>query len=750
MAAAGAAAAAPAAGPDGIGEAAAAQASSWGLKEAELAALHELGEALRLAAGDDAAGSPRAAPWQRRLRVLALRAAQGRVAGSSGAAARVRRTEQWRHASLGAPQRAGSPERPQPCSVLDKPTAAGRRVVYVSLARLCREQEVTAQLASFFAALEHAGQRLAEDSPLDGVLLVINAAEVRRPPAALLQHATILIAAHYPGLLSNVVVYPIAPREEAAIRQALPTIDIGQVCSWCASGPLSVPLLCTNSRSTLSRALGVGEGALAWEDVPAELREAPPTEPAEGPRRRPAGPVLVPTPWEPEGVNPATVSLDDELADCAQLLLLAPRERVARLGLRSVVQVAVTAVVGQGGATVKRVETHQITIHSDPVELVADGLQPEMLPAVSGELVARGFDARVPDGGLLRTVAQDGVAVELRTPHSADSGGDSPRRAGRDRAQRSAVLRALLLEYAPGAATAYTVLRHVVVEAGCGCPINGGLSRDALLVMLLHACRRAALRARSRGRRRGGRQAAAPPALLGEEEEGSGGRPLSAALVFHDFLVYYRDLDLRSVAINARGTDPLPRDPQHAAAQLCVLDPLDRGANLSAGCTRLPALQALFRYCAHQLGVAKGKARSNRPTSNRTPLSAIVAIEPLWLRRRQLVAGAALRTQPAPPADDAAAAVLQGVWADERGALWRVHGVAVTSGGARYQLAKGSEAPGLSLVGVDVISATPDEVAWGDGDVWHRAQSDSQHHAGAAPRHDDPAAAGDGAKHRAS
>eukprot|EP00756_Hemistasia_phaeocysticola_P055950 Hpha_TRINITY_DN3195_c0_g1::TRINITY_DN3195_c0_g1_i1::g.96640::m.96640 len=642
---------------------------------------------------------PSADPSDRRWWLHLCRLAVKASPSVSGAIARARRTQLWRNELT----REGGGE---PCVHVPKATAHHRHLVYVPLRGLCSLQRLQAQLASFFFAVESAGRALGEDAPLDGVVVVFNAGGVRQLPTAFLQHASILSSAHYPALIHKVVVYPIPVWAEAELRAALPSVDIGSAASWCAAGPLSVGLECTNARTSLEKMLDIG-GELAWGDLPQELVNTPPVPTDRAPRRPADGKTdagRAVTPWQPTGVAAGTVELGDEVTDLAGLVLLTPRERKGRLGVRSGVQAAAERVLGRGAVTVKRVEAHQVTIHSDPVELIIENLPEEAAPGMLQAMELVGFESvvAIPEGLTART--DEGVSLVLRLRGRIEV----PRR------QRAELLRGWLLEYAPGATAAYAVLRHIIVEAGCGDPLRGGLSRDALLLMIVHLCRRVAQRRRRRG----------PPPLLAEDASGealSGGTsvPLEAGEVFHDFLVYFQKFDTAKHSIDAWSSEAQPK--RHPSDQLSVCDPLDLSINTAAALTRLPALQAHFRYCAHGLRVAKGKARSANAGQKKTPLSGIVAEEPLWRRRRHLVAGMELHAAAAAPADPKHEIVtmLTGDWVDERGGLWRIRGNTAENAGVTYLLALNAWQR-VQLLCCELDTVTQDELQWTDGDLWRR------------------------------
>eukprot|EP01060_Flectonema_neradi_P005722 TRINITY_DN1382_c3_g1_i2.p1 TRINITY_DN1382_c3_g1~~TRINITY_DN1382_c3_g1_i2.p1 ORF type:complete len:732 (+),score=121.10 TRINITY_DN1382_c3_g1_i2:138-2333(+) len=670
-----------------------------------------------------------------------LKACKFRV---EAAVSRLQKTLAWRIASLPIGEAVDLPPLPQVLaslqekkwfSMMCKPNSENRSVFYCPVKTLemgpkavpwkCKPPRcygaprILEQMCALFYLWEKAIAELGDDQPED-LVFMLNVKSVKRPPIALLQRCSMFLGAHYPGRIHKIIIYPAPPRIEHQIRGMLKFFDIGQVTE-------SVPITCINSREALLREVGVAttEGPyLTWNDLPEDLQETHPLPCLGGAPRcvkdnpQPSGGHFVAakttgpfttTPWYPDGVDACQISLEEELADFAAFVLPVPQEKARRLALRSGIQETLDSI--SPGATVKLVgpDAYGLIVGGDALQLAVDISDPNTAAAVLSkaghQIIQTSHPAKVlamsPCGCQIELLLGDlGVAARKIVPQ----------------------VRQWLIEFAPGAATAYTVLRCILKQSRYTDESLGGLSSDALMMMVIHICRNIRHSHVIPNKKRQKKHNNSSKQLVGQDALFKASRTLNGERVVRGFLQYYGagEFDFPTNAVDPSSHEPLAKMHPGAPAILCPVP----GWNLAEGCTRMPLIQQQLLYCKTALLKADAKAATSalppyNRTSHRTALSSVLCHDPFWKRKDE-------RKGPSGPIPEPGRNIvdrMQGKWRDMRGLLWEVNGTKVRCGNMvefLYTMAAPAWTDGVYLLGGNTSGPVGNCVEWDDGDVWMR------------------------------
>eukprot|EP01062_Namystynia_karyoxenos_P024295 TRINITY_DN19450_c0_g1_i1.p1 TRINITY_DN19450_c0_g1~~TRINITY_DN19450_c0_g1_i1.p1 ORF type:complete len:507 (+),score=165.58 TRINITY_DN19450_c0_g1_i1:142-1521(+) len=318
--------------------------------------------------------------------------------------------------------------------------------------------------------------------------------------------------------------------------------------------------------------------------------------------RNEVGDVMVLTPWYPDGLPKSGVHLADEIRDFAGFVSLtgeesAVRERVVTEVATWIRSIWPGAQVGPYGSF-----AYDASLPSSALDVMADhcgdlgrmrarlrALAPSGLRVVN--LVCNDGAEGTTPSAFLQLEAPGGLAVNVAMV------------CGQSQAQQAAALCRDWLQKFPAASAVATTVRHVLGQAKIGDVRNGGLSSYAVLMMVVHVCRRVP-------------------------------DPSDAGAVLLAFLQEFgSDLRYDAEAVSPLSGAPTPRGAQwDAQHQLVVLDPLNPANNLAWGCSRAHHVRSQFQHCLLALRRWSDVQQQRRGYKGRTPLSALVSHQPLWER----------------------------------------------------------------------------------------------------------------------
>eukprot|EP01062_Namystynia_karyoxenos_P051805 TRINITY_DN4088_c0_g1_i1.p1 TRINITY_DN4088_c0_g1~~TRINITY_DN4088_c0_g1_i1.p1 ORF type:complete len:441 (+),score=77.33 TRINITY_DN4088_c0_g1_i1:109-1431(+) len=293
---------------------------------------------------------------------------------------------------------------------------------------------------------------------------------------------------------------------------------------------------------------------------------------------------VVYTPWLPSGVGHFAVRLPQEMDVFHQFVCLTQEEKARRHLLRTAVQEAVASVWRDATVKVYGSFATGLSTPLSALDLVCeDCADLRKLSSVAETLRENGVSVILHSDCFLR-VESGGVTANISFVTSGSLARNSV-----------ALVRSWLAEFPP-LAPAALVVRAVLSQARLDNPSTGGISAYALLAMAMHACR------------------AAPSPPTGPDQA-----------LFAFLLLFGEKFDYAATAVDSSASQPVPRLPQHAADPVVVLDPLDHGNNLAAGCTRMPQIRSQLRYCLMALAKWDSNAGTRRGYKGRTPLSAVIS-----------------------------------------------------------------------------------------------------------------------------
>ncbi|KAJ9452331.1 hypothetical protein DIPPA_00985 [Diplonema papillatum] len=570
-----------------------------------------------------------------------LQASGYKVDGRNGAPWKLRRTIAFRATSL-APSRSrllgldvGASFRG--FRLLSKANTCGRKIVHCSIAALqstdaapwsskgprCYGTPGIMQQCTAFARVWEEACRVQNSEDPDDPIILVDVSGATRTPTALLQRLSLQLGWHYPGRVHKVVVHPASPRLEQHVNHVLPFADAG--------GVARDSLVCVADAEALSKELSLAAAPgrhLTLADLAAEVSaEAAGSSPSySAPSASTSssssagvleaslnsmsstdGPAsFFSAPWCPKGVDAALLSLEEEITDFASFVLITPQEAeiraafCARLGdeVRKTSRHASTALVGPGG--------FGLCVEGDALQIGAGGV--EAAAATEAALACGATKVERVSSSQLHCVFQ-GLSVDVMLGWRNDLG-----------RKCTAEILEFLDEFAPGAATAYVVLRCILKRAKLVDDRTGGLTAEALMVMIAHVCR-----VIQRG--------VVLPCFLDSFVKGEQGdrdqmmeafkarRGLNSEKVLRTFVTYYSsEFNYASCAVSDATADVICKGC--ASADLFVLTLVGKDYyNLANDCTRVLEIQQQFLKCAASIAATDAKLRSShKPSSPKAAL----------------------------------------------------------------------------------------------------------------------------------
>eukprot|EP00756_Hemistasia_phaeocysticola_P025675 Hpha_TRINITY_DN16017_c0_g1::TRINITY_DN16017_c0_g1_i1::g.118002::m.118002 len=441
-------------------------------------------------------------------------------------------------------------------------------------------------------AFWYAWRRAIVSTNAQQAVVLLDCRGLRRPPTALLQRLSAIIGDHPCQLnaLHGLVAWPLTHTTQQEFARAQRWVDIGGVLETKQINMVNDVMGYVTHLADRLRLLGV-------DPAHAERVGSEPFRRGDRPRRARA------TPWYPEGA-PIRTSLEEEMADFAVFALPSSSERARRLAYRGQTQKAVESC---GVVTVKLIgpDAHGFGLKSDPVYLAAECADPDsaerdlqnagmvaMKKDVPSELHSEG-----PTRPHIQITGDDGVDVELVFGMTAAA------------ARRSASFeKQMLYDFAPGAATAFILIRSLLGQAGLCDETAGGLGRGGLLMMVFHVCQQL------------GPEPQAPATAVHHVEE-AGRRPMNAERVLRRFLRYYgKDFEFHRFTVDPSSPTPTPK--LHPSDAVSITGPGWPGANLSAMCTQIEGIRQYLARCERML--EKGDARGDAESKKTTRLSELI------------------------------------------------------------------------------------------------------------------------------